>query len=231
MLKIIRKITTLVFLGIGFAVPALAQSNQLLMPPTGVTIDIINQKDVIILWEETGDQRVKEFIVLRTDTQGVAPTEVARVPVAEASYVDSTVQVGRTYTYIIRSYAAGYTASDSEAKSVLVKENDNFATPVAPPATAENGAPAPAAAELAPDDGRFWINLLSVNAVVIGALVLVYLFLRSRFQPANPTEMQHKAALHAKMGNPDAPIRAEASSRFLQDRAKKLSDWIKVGKD
>jgi len=96
-----------------------AADNLTLPAPDNFSIDLYDTSDVILLWNENSESGIEEYIVFRTDT-AAAPKEIARVSAGSTSYIDTTTEVGKTYTYRVQTYAKGKFGSDSETKSIVV---------------------------------------------------------------------------------------------------------------
>jgi hypothetical protein len=207
-----------------------AAASKLLAAPKNLTIDMINQDDVILLWEEPGDTRITKYIILRTESQGVKPAKIAEVLATESSYTDTTVQIGKSYTYRVQSYAAGLVAGDSELKSVKVVnlsqerfgENGTQSGSNSDSSGSKDSTSLPLIPSVNSDN--FWQSIIIFNLLAVAVLVLLYWILR-RLLRRRPREKSIDLVLEPKLGKPDVNINKVAKSRYISKRQKLIEEW------
>lgn len=218
----------------------LAQA-KLVTPPQNFTIDLINEKDVILLWEDASSGVVQEYIIYRGLDPSKPLKELARIPATESTYEDSTVEVGQTYAYRVSAVSKGYSNGDSEILTVqvraVVQENDTQATPASAPTSS-------GIVGTLLNNENFWPNLIGINLLLGGILVLSYILLRGRLdsvfkatraestsQNGNFNSPQVNINYDTKKGSPDVRIREEAFERYFKERKEKLRGWEEMAKD
>lgn len=163
--------------------------------PSGLTIDLINDNDVIILWEQSANPEVSEYVVLRSDEPDEQPSEFARIDASETSFIDTEVEVGETYTYGVQAAAAGFLSGEPEYKSIVVELNTRFgsdgtagtgesddSTETSTTTNTQEGEVRGQSTAFTNSgrDQRFWLNLISLNMMIIGVVGVTYMLLRQR---------------------------------------------------
>jgi len=230
-------LSLVVFAGIN---PIQAQT-KILTAPANFTIDLINEDNVILIWEDASEGLATDFIIARSDTPGTAPKEIARVPSTESTYEDSSVVIGKTYTYRLQASAKGYLTGDTETKSVIViksaGESDaptdaaGAQTVSTPMADGSDSQPNLLLSILS-DPSRFWTNILAVNLVLIGSLILVYLLIRNQLEgPGGRAQKKLKISIDPKTGKRDVNIREQAFDRYFAERSANLKSWEKIARE
>lgn len=158
-----------------------AAIQSILPAPHNFTIDLYEEKDVILLWEAPESNIVEKFIIQRSDKEGVAPKEIARVDASETTYIDDKVEEGKSYTYRVQSYAPNFITGDSELKSVKVTRNQQQRFDENAGATADPANPAPSdssASASAGDTNYTLVDILAFNLILIGIMLLAYMSIR-----------------------------------------------------
>lgn len=208
--------------------------------PTNFYIDLINADDVILLWDELNDPNVDGVIVLKTEEVGEKPVEYKRLPLSESSFIDSEVEVGKTYTYQIATYGEGFINGESELKTVVIsKANEPGETLVNSglEALGAKDTVTTAAADLiSPESENFWQNLVAINLLVFGFLMIVYLILYSvfvdrakrkeQFEGINLDRKTSRVKLKLQSDHEHPDIVETAKDSYYGDKKRKLSEWV-----
>lgn len=153
------------------------QADNRVNAPTNFYIDIINEDDVILLWEENQDPDVKEFTILKAIGNDKAPEKFATVQATESSFIDSEVEVGKSYTYRVQANANSGQIAITDPKSIVIQTSITN-TPISDIKLPTTTLDSTASELLDPESDNFWSNLVAVNMLIFGLLLLVYMLLR-----------------------------------------------------
>jgi glycosidase len=89
--------------------------------PTNLTVVSANPAGIALMWGAiAGDPSLYGYEVLRSDTPGGPYTVLARV--TAASYTDTSVAEGATYSYVVRSIDGSFNRSDNSAQVTATAE-------------------------------------------------------------------------------------------------------------
>jgi hypothetical protein len=229
--------------------------SKLLPIPTGLTIDLLSENDVIILWEEIVDPRVEGYIIYRADEEETTLKEIARVDKNESSYTDTNILTGKTYSYRVSTYgkeSEGYVNGDSEVQSIVIKnaledllsEQEQAEEAVqSPEGQAMVGSPATPLSYMIGSSGaddKFWLNLIAVNLVVVGGILLIYMLIRTTLERrrcgakiniknANSSKGVKNSKVSFKLKSDrekdDVNMKKRAEEKYEQKMQEKIEEW------
>lgn len=225
------------------------QADNRVNAPTNFYIDIINEDDVILLWEENQDPDVKEYTILKAIGNDKAPVKFATVQATESSFIDSQVEVGKSYTYRVQANANNGQIAATDPKSILIQTTITD-TPISdiklPTTTLDNSA----SELLNPESDNFWLNLVAVNMLLIGLLLLIYMLIRylivdrhkrastgaddsQRIQKLQAlkqdgTKPAIKINLKMKSDHEHPNVVEKAKDRVYNQEKKKIGEWVEA---
>ncbi len=228
--------------------PATNSDSRLLPIPTGLTIDLLSENDVIILWEEIADPRVEGFIIYRADEEESTLKEIARVDKGESSYTDTNILTGKTYSYRVSTYgkeSESYVNGDSEVQSIVIKnaledllsEQEEAEANVQSPENQQImvGSPSTPLSYMVGSSGaddKFWLNLIAVNLVVVGGILLIYMlirtFLEKRRQKTTNTNAKNNRVsfkLKSDREKDDVNMKQRAEEKYEEKMQDKIKEW------
>lgn len=206
----------------------MSASARLLTPPSSLTVDLVGEKEVILLWEDASEGVATEYIIYKSAVAGSEPSELKRLPATETTFVDSDVAVGGVYTYRVSAAAPGFTAAASEPVSIRVTHtlvgNDGGQTG----SGTQVSAPLVTGSDLLElNSSNFWPVFLLSNAIAIGVLLSLFMLLRNFIwrQPKPITTAASKADWELKLGEADKPILEEAVARYKNKTRGQMQEW------
>lgn len=245
MMPVAIAVSFVVFSG-GLSQNTLLAQAKLVTPPTNFTVDLTNEDDVILLWEDGSSGVAEQYIISRGLDPSKPLTEVATLPATETTFEDTEVEVGKTYAYRVSAAAPGYTKGDSEIITVEVTKIAAVENPGINSQVVDNPTSSGVIDTILQTE-NFWPNLLGLNLLLGGTLILTYIFIKSRLdaihnksltknsiangEPDINPSPKPKISYDAKTGSPDQRIREEAFERYFNDRKRKLRGWEEFAKD
>ncbi len=200
-------------------------SKHILEIPQGITIDLINDKDVIILWNEISDKNAQNIKIFRMKGTQNKFEEIASVPPNESSYIDTNVELDETYSYRVSTYGKNFISGDSEVKSIQVKKNINENIQNTINSIDANSQNTPVTNQ---NKDSFWVNLISINLIIIGAILMIYLLIRRYIEKRQEKKLIKSLPKEIKMklGKKDVNIPKQARKKFFHDRKNKIQEWL-----
>jgi hypothetical protein len=211
-------------------------------PPTNFYIDLINEDDVILIWDELqAGSRVDSYEIRRSEDTSEKPELYATLAGTESSFIDSDVEVGKTYSYQIVATASDFLDGESDIKSIVITSTNVPGEPIANSGLEEDVA-APdtvreAAADLvSPASEDFWENLVAINLILFGFLILIYLMLYSFIvdrrkgkqnkQLESDVERRSRMKLKLKSDHEHPDIVAKAKDSYYGNIKSELRKWL-----
>jgi len=193
--------------------------------PTNITIDLLNDTNVIVLWDEISDGSVQQFIILRNENNGPL-TEIGRVNGNLHSFTDKTSIIGKTYSYVVKTHSTGFIDGTADPKIItIVKQQTDSATNISPTSY-------PTTTLAINNNSISWATIIGLDFVMAGILILIYSYARRTILAASPIkETKNKLSplnLKVKLSNANrqTEIVPEAKTAYKLDYEKKITDWV-----
>jgi hypothetical protein len=223
------------------------EESDVLNIPANFTVDLYQNNDIIVLWDEANTE-IDSYIIFK----GKDPNQLEELVVLtdnETSYIDSDVAVDETYYYQLYVEKLGFISAETEIKEITLVSSNNISINNID-SVPNNQESEMVSGEIAsmwneflklfdPENENFIINLVALNIFLIGILSGIYLGLRSirKSLEKRPTKEERKRnkiklntqkrTIKVNMGDPDVDIVENANKNFLKKNKSNLDEWLK----